>query len=439
MLYRPAQIAMVGMAVWFAIWLLLPVEIRLPLRWNTIGFITLGYACFVGGCLWGQQSDDNRHLPALIAANKWNLPLLTNLFWATFWLGLMASALRLYDRIIVRGIDYSAGIDEVRETLETTDFSPASVVASIFLPLCFMPIFLLLASRWERGHGLKFGLAVPLALFPMAETIAQATRSVMLLTAMMLFFAFCLFRNGGRVLSRRTLLPLLGGVLVLTVVSGALFSNRLEAYGRTVGESVINSVYAEAFSPSKLATDALASNNPVIKSSIETYLPLGMYYVHGYYELDLALNRTDEQFFGFGSYIFYPYSRVLGAVFGNENIRGLDDNRVLHRTGTFTSFFGPLWVDFGYFMFPLLVMLGYAAQRMAVLVAKGYLNVTPLYLLFMVAIFYAPVFNFLTNGFGFFIFNGYLLFWAFSSFSIQDPIAMMEAESSPPSRHHLPM
>ena len=431
MLYRPAQIAIAGFAIWLSIWLLLPVEIRLPMRWNTIGFIAIGYACFIGGCVWAQQNEDQRQLGSIIAAGQWRRPLLGGLFWTTTALGIFAAALRLFDRIVIRGIDYSADALEVRETLEATDFSGASVVASIFLPLCFLPFILVLASRWERGHGLKLGLAIPLALFPMIENLAQASRSVMLLTAMLMYFAVCLFKNGGRVVSRRTLVPMLGRVVLLAVVSGTVFGNRLEAYGRSVEDSIFSSAYAEAFMPSRLANDALATDNPIVKSAVETTLPLGMYYVHGFYEFDLAFNRPDQQLFAYGSYLFYPYSRVIALVFGEENIRGLNDERVIYRIGTFTSFFGPLWVDFGYFMFPLLVALGFAAQRMAVLVAKGYLNVVPLYLLFIVAVFYMPVFNFLTNGFGFFTFNAYLLFWVFSSFGIEELPANADGAAQP--------
>jgi hypothetical protein len=423
MLYRPAQIAIVGLVVWFAVWLALPVDVRLPMRWNTVGFIALGYACFIGGCLWAQRAADHAQLDSLIAADPWRRPLLSGLFWASFGLGALAMALRLYDRIIIRGLDYTADADEVRETLAATDFSFASVVSSVFLPLCFLPFILLLASRWERGHAFKLILATLLASLPMGESLLQASRSVMLLTAMMMFFAVCLLKFGGKVLSRKTLLPLAAGLAALTVVSGAIFSGRVEAYGRTVEETVFSSVYAEAFTPKPIAQQALRSGDPLIEAVAETGLPLGMYYVSGFYEFDMAYNRPDEQLFAFGSYIFYPYSRVIAVVFGQENIRGLNDERIIFRAGTFTSFFGPLWVDFGFFIFPVLIMLGYSSQRMAVLAARGYVNVIPIYLLFSVAVFYMPVFNFLTNGFGFFTFNAYLLFWLFSSFGIKEPVA----------------
>jgi hypothetical protein len=426
MLYRPAQIAMAGLVVWFAIWLLLPVDIRLPMRPNTIGFIALGYSCFLGGCLWAQQSPDHTQSHGMIVANPWQQPLQKKLFWISFFIGLGSFGLRLFDRIVIRGLDYTANVNEIRETLASTDFSAASVISSIFLPLCFLPFILILASRWERGHGPKLTIAVFLSVLPMLENLAQASRSVMLLTVMMLFFAACLLKNGGRVISRRTVLPLFAGVFLIVLLSSAIFSGRLEAGGRSVEDSVFSSVYAEAFRPTRLASDALSSENPVVRGVTEATLPLGMYYVHGFYEYDMSLNRPDNQLFAYGSYIFFPYSRVLALIFGSENIRGLNDERIIYRIGTFTSFFGPLWVDFGYFQFPLLVFLGYAAQRMAALVKNGLVNVVPLYLLFIVAIFYIPVYNFLTNGFGFFTFNGYLLFWLFSSFGNAAPATANE-------------
>lgn len=419
MLYRPAQIALAGLGIWIIVWLLLPVDIRLPMRWNTVGFITLAYGCFISGCLWAQRGPGYAELSSLVARNPWERPLLSGLYWSSFGLGCLAMGLRLFDRIVIRGLDYTASVNEVRETLASTDFSAASVVASIFLPLCFLPFILVLASRWENGHGWKLSAAVFLAVLPMLENLAQASRSVMLLTVMLLFFGACLLKNGGNLIGRRTILPLALGFFFIIALSSFIFSVRLEAGGRSIEDSIFSSAYAESFDPTPAAKGALSSDNRLVRGAAETMIPLGMYYVHGFYEYDMSLNRPDEQLFAFGSYIFFPYSRVLAIVFGEENIRGLNDERIIYRIGTFTSFFGPLWVDFGYLQFPVLILLGYVVQRMAILTARGFINVVPIYLLFVVAIFYMPVFNFLTNGFGFFTFNGYLLFWLFSSFGIE--------------------
>ena len=81
-------------------------------------------------------------------------------------------------------------------------------------------------------------------------------------------------------------------------------------------------------------------------------------------------------------------------------------------------------------------LLSETGETMRVLVAGWEFTIGPvqavvLALLSIVAVFYMPVFNFLTNGFGFFTFNAYLLFWVFSSFGIEELPANADGAAQP--------
>ncbi|HEV2599673.1 oligosaccharide repeat unit polymerase [Sphingopyxis sp.] len=416
MLYRPLLVGAAGLAGWFFIWLIAPLEIAFPLRTNTMVFIALSYFFFAVGCLWAEHSQVD--IKALLQQSRpWQGELLSGFFWLSFIVGAAAMGLRFFDRVVIRGVSYTADADQVRDTLSSTDFSGASAVASVIMPFCFIPLILLLASKWRPQHWFKLMLAGILFCLPMLESLAQASRSIMLLTIVMAFFSVCLIKFDGQVFHRRLILPTVLGIFLTLAASTVIFSSRLESYGRNLDESVVNSAYAAAFTLNSNAKAGLSSPNPIEEEYYRAILPNSMYYLSGIYEFDLALNRPDEQVFGYGAYIFYPYSRVLALALGTESASIFEEDELIYRTGVFTSFFGPLWVDFGYAMFPIMILIGFVIQRLSPMVAAGQINILPLYLFCLVVVFYMPVFNFLVSGFGFFILHGFAIFAIFSSFS----------------------
>lgn len=417
MLYRPLFIAFAGLAVWIILWLLTPIDVIAPLRWNTIGFIALGYFFFAVGCIWAESSQPDVHV-LLKRHRPWQGELMAGFFWSSLAIGALSMVLRYVDRVIIRGISYTEASDKVRDALANSDFSGASVIASIIMPVCFIPLILLLAARWEPRNWFKLILAGLLFCLPMLESLAQASRSIMLLTIMLGFFSVCLLKFNGQFAHSKLIVPAVGGIALTLLASTAIFSARLDSAGRNLDDSLYTSVYATAFQPNAAAQAGLESNNEIKAQVYRAVLPNSMYYLSGIYEFDLAYNRPDEQYFGYGAYIFYPYSRVLSSILGTESSALIQEEALIYRTGVFTSFFGPMWVDFGFVTFPILLMIGFALQRLAPLVASGKVNVLPIYLFGLVVIFYMPVFNFLVSGFGFFIFHGFALFALFSSFGI---------------------
>ncbi len=417
MLYNPALVAIAGVIVWLFIRFTAPLEMRAELQWNTLGFIATCYISFFVGCIWARQASGRAVEIEKSGRNVWSGPLNLPLFWTSFVVGCISMAFRVYDRVGVRGISYLDDSSKIREALENTDFSGLSAVSSVIMPFCFMPFILLLACRWQAKYFLLGVIATLLFCLPMLESLAQASRSIMLLTLALGFTSISLLKFGGRVLDRRVFLPLLAGSAGLLLVSSSLFQSRLGDYGRDLQDSLSDSVYAQAFLPSRDALDGMSNRGTVEAKAYETILPNAMYYLSGLYEFELSFNRPDGQIFSYGSYILYPYSRVLALVFGTENIRGVNDGQIIYRTGVFTSFFGPMWVDFGWTTPFLMLLFGFYTERLSGLARQGYLNVLPFYLFCLVVILYMPVFNFLVSGFGFFIFHGFALFALFSSFS----------------------
>lgn len=433
MLYNPMAVATAGILIWFLIYLGAPMEGVKSLHWNTLFFMAAGYGAFLVGCVWARQTDPHGDVRiGVTVPDPWNGKFHEGLYWASYGIGLAAMAMRLYDRIILRGISYTDDVTELRDALANSQFSGFSAVASVIIPFCFLPMMLLLASRWDWRRWPLIVAAGLLFIAPMVESMAQLSRSISLLTVAIAVFAVSCMKFQGRLLHRRLLLPLAVGAVLVAFYSAAAFTQRLEGYGRSLESSLAESAYADPFAITQAAAEGLRSGSPLVKNYYETVLPNAMYYTSGIYEFDMLLNRPDEQFFGFGSYIFYPYARVLAVFFGEENIRGLRDETVVYRIGVFTSFFGPIWIDFGWMTFLLMILIGFGMERLATFTKLGYLNIAPMYFMMSVVILYAPVFNFLVNGFGFFMAHGFALFALFSSFTPDGARAAHEVAGTAP-------
>jgi hypothetical protein len=81
------------------------------------------------------------------------------------------------------------------------------------------------------------------------------------------------------------------------------------------------------------------------------------------------------------------------------------------RDGVFTSFFGPLWTDFGWFSAPCMFTFGVICKLFARSAHAGRVGVMPLYAYFCVIIFFMPVVNFWVSAQGSYLINAFIVVW----------------------------
>jgi hypothetical protein len=412
MLFSPIRVAIAGLLVWALLWLVSPLRMMMEIQWNTIIYITLCYVAFAAGCGWvihfqTPQNDTVAILDRPIYVGK---SLSSRLYWYCVAGGFLAMGLRVFDRIVLRGVSYAADSASVRDALSNTGFSVYSAIGSILMPFCFIPLLLLISAGKKRGKYAKYIIAILLFSLPILESLAQLSRSVLLLTIAFGVVATSLLRFKGQVFQARFLIPMLVSALALLLISSVIFTQRLSDYNRNLDDSLVTSAYAEAFIPNEDAMMALHSQNGLKAQFYESYLPASMYYLSGFYELDLLLNRPDEQGFASGRYMFDSYIRIYDMLFGSKYaIDTSYDSQYIYRNGVFTSFFGTIWVDFGYLSIIFMCIFGYICQKLSVIIKRKE-KYMPLYTFFMVATFYMPVVNFVTMGFGFFMIHGFLVY-----------------------------
>ncbi len=409
MLWKPANIAAIGIFFWLIIWLVSPLMTINPISLSSMLFIVLCYIGFFAGCLFA-----GRFLGGGIThVYTWNNTLNMRAIGITTIIGIIGMAFRYYDRAIVRGVEYGQSSVEVREALTNAAASFWGIIGSVFLPFCFMPLIYILAAKWQRRNIALLIAALIIFSLPMIESLAQLSRSIMLMTVFMMFVAVVCLKFNGDPLHRKILLTSIISAVSLLIISSAIFSVRLNDGNVALEDSVIDSVYAANIGPSPEAVDGLANGSPVVSQFYRAVLPNSMYYLSGAYEFSLLWERPDNQEFGYGTYMFSPIVKVINLAFENKNA-GLDEETLAYRTGVFNTFFGPVWIDFGW-VSPLFCMLfGFIATSLGDKARSGNLAAAPLYFYAVVIAFYMPVLNFISSGYGIFVISSFGLFALFA-------------------------
>jgi oligosaccharide repeat unit polymerase len=410
MLWKPANIALIGIVFWLVIWLVSPLMTINPISLSSALFIALCYIGFFAGCLFA-----GRFLGGGIThIHIWNNELNMRAFAVTSIMGLIGMALRYYDRAVVRGVEYGQNSVEVREALTNAAASFWGITGSVFLPFCFMPLIYILAAKWQRRNIALFIVAVIIFSLPMIESLAQLSRSIMLMTVFMMFVAVVCFKFNGDPLHRKILFTSLFSAMSLLILSSAIFSVRLNDGNIALEDSVIDSVYAANIGPTPEAVDSLANGSPLVSQFYRAVLPNSMYYLSGAYEFSLLWERPDNQEFGYGSYMFSPVVKVINLAFENKD-PGLDEETLAYRTGVFNTFFGPVWIDFGWIGPIFCLLFGFVATSLGNKARSGNLAAAPLYFYAVVIAFYMPVLNFISSGYGIFVITAFGLFAFFAN------------------------
>ena len=417
MLYSPWKVAFFGIFVWLFIWLTEPFSAVVTLSRGAMWFIAGGYLAFFMGCLVAELTRSHAANKAQnAAAIPWDGPFQEPFFWLTAVVGMIGMGARFYDRAVLRGVDYTANSADVRDALANTGLSPLSAVGGVLLPFCFLPLIFLLGSRWKLGHVRYLIVAIVIFSLPTIESLAQLSRSIMVISLVFALFAIGILKFGGRLATGRIVVPGIVILLLTLTASSMIFNKRLDDYGRTLKDSLSDSVFTENFYVTPDLLQKAQSGSGIEQLVYGAILPTEMYYTHSVYEFTLLWDRPDTQVFGKGLYTFSPYFRIAGLIFGADRVPEIHTDDFIYRSGVFLTFFGAWWVDFSYGSIMLLVALGFGVTRIGEFVRRGQLNLLPFYLFLLVVIFLIPVDNMISAGIGFFMLHGFGLFALFTTF-----------------------
>ncbi|MCB2078721.1 MAG: hypothetical protein KDE55_13615 [Novosphingobium sp.] len=423
MLWQPWRVAILGVFAWVIIWLLAPIQGITRISGTATAYIAFCYAGFMAGCvMWeiarnGQQPDEAETQASFARFNGTG-----KIFWITFAVGLFGVASRFYDRTIVRGASLELEIAEAREMLQSEASSIFGTIGGFLSPFAYIPLLLLIMATGKQQNRPKLIAALLLYVLPVIDASRQGSRSVMLIAVMLAIFTFALSRLNGKLLTPRFAATGVAISIVFAIASTAIFSARLNSFQRDLSDASFNSVFAQSIGPNHEAKLGLYARENLERGFYRVVVPNSLYYTSGVYEFSRLWHRPDGQNHTYGTEFIYPYTRVVTQLLGVSDLPEFlqPDEWSYYRPGVFTSLFGPIWVEWGYFGPFTMLLFGVIVTAISHKVRRGSLNLMPLYVLFLLILFYAPVANFLVIGHGFFCFNAFIAFAIFERLGASD-------------------
>ncbi|PTU32368.1 O-antigen polymerase [Stenotrophobium rhamnosiphilum] len=413
MLYNPAGLAIAGMGFYLLLWVLAPVHLDAPLSFGGLAFIFACYVFFIAGCVLGNKKRTTlalyRQMPQLRG------DMSSKVFWIICVIGLIGACLKVYDRYFIRGISLGAGLFDAREELNDAASGPFSVIAGLLYPFSLIPLIVDLSIYRVKRLRFRRVVAALLFIFPAVDALLLLSRSQMLVSGLLIYLLISHAVHGGRLIVRKMVLVAVGILAFLVTLSAVVFATRLEGMGHDLAYSILNSGYAFTVQPSANLLAYIEQSGSYFTGALLTVTNFSQYLLHGIPEFCLLWDRGDSQLFTWGSQFFFPYVKTLNILqLANIPIPEAED--VYVRAGIFTSFFGPLWADFGYFGLIFMLLFGFLAARASNAMINGNVYVTPLYLYMALIILMMPTVNLFIGAQGIYAINAFIVFILISKF-----------------------
>ena len=124
----------------------------------------------------------------------------------------------------------------------------------------------------------------------------------------------------------------------------------------------------------------------------------GQYYLHGVFEFGYLYNNYKKNYW-YGGYTFNIFAKFINIMF-RTNINLKEIQQSPPRNGVYTTFFGPIFIDFGWFSLVFIFFFGVFQKLIHNKILQGRFQFTPLLFYLLIINFFMPVFNFINGAQG---------------------------------------
>lgn len=392
-----------GISVYLAVFFLSPLEVQVSIEPGSFFYIgSTVIALVMGSRLASRVRLGSK--PFYITSDQLKRSE-SRLFWAMLWLGGSGHLFKMFDKYVLRGVGGLTGL-EAREVLLDSGSGPLSVIGGFLYPFGYIPIFILLGAKVLKRTRWKIILACVVFLVPAVDAILLFSRSFMLVTLAMIYFGTSVALFKGRAMPRKVFFPLLASVSLVLSLSMYIFALRLQEMGIDISFTAYLSGYAYTVKPNATGAEIVEMRN-----AFSLLIPIAQYYVHSLLEFQILWSVNNVQDFSWGALLFAPYVKFL-SLFGIASEPDLF--ALFPRVGVFTSFWGPFWVDFGWFGSFIMFFVGFMMRSVGRAARRGEVGAYPLYTYFCVILLFMPLVNFAISAQGMYTITAFVLFWLMS-------------------------
>jgi hypothetical protein len=322
---------------------------------------------------------------------------------------MIGAILKTIDLFVIRGVSVAGAVLNNRNQMDTVGSNPVSIVCAVFLPACLLVPFTWQILR-QRGIATKTqGIATHvLFIVPiLASAAITGARSQIVIYALT-YTLYAVYLGRVRIRAK-IVFQLFVGMIVLLAITTAIFNNRLEAMHMSSLDSVYSSAYAFTLQPQEWVTHVMQSYRGIVSNTAFAILLASQYYLHGVFEFVYQIQNAPPNHI-WGAASFNSYYKFAAYMMHWPTPDDLWNSVTVHR-GIYTTFFGPVYSDFGWLGPIYMTGLGVLAQRTWENCRRGEIGAVPLYMYLIYVMFLFPVQNGIANNMGLYTLSAFGLFF----------------------------
>jgi len=391
--------------VYFLGWFLLPLESVFQVGLEGILMLVLGIIAVPLGFLssfafkfyFNRSAVVDHSAPLHYGINSTILDRLCN---RVNIIALIGCVCILLDRLYLRDLSFADSFLENRELLNDSATSGLGLIGNFLSGMAVFSLGLMFLGK-AISDDVTFRrklFCYIISLLFIFSHLMIGSRSGFIMLILVTFFFLLWSRYIKRmplISSNLAYLLLIGFGLIILL--GEIFLMRIKDMGLTPIDSLLYSGYGYTVQPSEsflLFMDQLDSMQNLWFSLTSTF----MYVYHGMYEFFILVDGFEGDY-AYGRVSFWFPLKILdfiGVDVGSFDIESLDGVRV----GLFTTFLGPLYIDFGVFMPLVVFVLFFFLGLIAMKVRNTNLVWLPFSAVLAVVLAMFPIFNLLTSASG---------------------------------------
>lgn len=388
-----------GFINWLVFYIIIPIN-NTKLSFKTISFILCSVICFISGYYLFKFNKQKKLTVKPI-----------NFFILFTGIALVGLMFRYIDLFFIRDVNLSNTFN-VNKYLKSNNATKAHLLILLLgtlRVLYFIPLLILIIQKTKKKMFWFFSIL--LVIFNSIEVFLFGTRKPFFYLALLILIALFYYNRKKIRLSKKNIVISLTSLCFLGALSFFILNKRVnQNHNESVSLiEVTNSRYNDfvkikAYKLNKLKETPNSLNT---KSQI-IFIHIGQYIVHGFFELDYIIRNDFPR--ALGIYSFNPIYKFLNYF--NDEKKDLNTNENHPRNYVYTTFFGSLFIDFGWFALIFMFLFG-AFQRWIFTLAKFNIVAKVFAVVLLAVNFSMPIFNLLA-GAGLYLFICLLIITCYS-------------------------
>ncbi len=344
-----------GVFIWIITFVVLPINISKSISANALWFLLASFSSII----FGYFLVDNKQI---ITTSKTNQKHIFFVFVLVAFIGFIS---RYLDLFYFRECSFSNNflVNRINLTNYRNNAPIILSILGILRSVYFAPIIIVIILKSKNRIHLIFSIL--LVLLTIFESILLGTRKHYFILFLVITISFFVSRKWNSLFSFGFVLKMTLGLLFLFSMSYYVVKDRLQTIHSTSEwkEELTSSRYND-FVPLKedFKLDHFDSKDDSLNSRIYFSLAhIGQYIVHGIFELDYII-RNEKLPRAKGKYTFYPILKLTNRLgLTKSDLTNTSDYHP--RDYVYITFFGGLYVDFGWFSLIFSFLYGLIFRR----------------------------------------------------------------------------